>query len=200
MLQTAPIPGFSDLALQSQSAFRVIMDAMAQPGRIHKAPEPVMAPAPLNPVAAMAALTLCDYDTPVWLDHALKQNDEITAFLAFHTGAPIVSDMRDAAFAFISNGKKMSDPQRFGLGTDAYPDRSATLIVQVEALTNSAGVALTGPGIETKRHFGAAPLPGNFWGMARANHALYPRGVDFLFCTATELACLPRSTRIEEGI
>lgn len=200
MLDTAPQPGFVDLALQSQSAFRIIMQAMAEPGRIFTAPEPVDAVEPLNPVAAMVALTLCDYDTPVWLDQAFLSTAAITNFLSFHTGAPLTEQRDAASFAFISNSKKIGDLRQFALGTDIYPDRSTTLIVQVEALTNATGARLSGPGIETARHLGIAPLSEGFWEMAKANHALYPRGVDFIFCSPKEIACLPRSTRIEERI
>ncbi|WP_029040456.1 phosphonate C-P lyase system protein PhnH [Cucumibacter marinus] len=199
MLETAPQPGFTDPAIQSQAAFRAVMDAMARPGRIYKAPELITAPAPMNPVAAMIALTLVDFDTPVWLDHGLAQSEDLNRFLAFHTGAPVTSDKTEAAFAFFANPQKLGDIANFALGTDTYPDRSTTLILQVEALTNASGETLKGPGIETERRLGVAPLQPDFWQMAAANAALYPRGIDIIFCTATELACLPRSTRIKQG-
>lgn len=199
MLSTAPMPGFSNLALQSQAAFRTIMDAMARPGSIHRAPELLTAPAPMGPVAAMIALTLCDFDTPVWLDPGLSKSAELADYLAFQTGAPIVKSPEKADFAFISNPRKMSNLSDFAYGSDTYPDRSATLIIAVEALTNATGPVLSGPGIESVTRFAAAPLPETFWAMARANHALYPRGVDIIFCSPTELACLPRSTKISQG-
>ena len=200
MHATAPLAGFSELALQSQSAFRTLMDAMAHPATIFRAPEPVTAPAPLNPVAAMIALSMCDYDTPVWLDHGLANGEGVTGFLSFHTGAPLARSQAEAGFAFLSNPRKMGELSAFPAGTDAYPDRSATLVLQVEALTNSAGVVLSGPGIKDKTRFGAAPLPEKFWQMLRDNHALYPRGVDIFFCSTTELAAIPRSTLIGEGV
>lgn len=199
MDNTAPLPGFSDLALEAQSAFRTLMDAMAHPATIFRAPEPVTAPAPFSPVAAMIALALCDYDTPVWLDPGLSSAAGLKGFLSFHTGAPLAVSRADAAFAFISNPRKMGEIKAFSAGTDTYPDRSTTLVIQIEALTNSTGVVLSGPGIKTTTRFGAAPLPENFWPMMRLNAALYPRGVDVIFCSATELAALPRSTRIHEG-
>ena len=199
MQTSAPLPGFSDLSLQSQSAFRVLMDAMAHPSTIFRAPEPVTAPAPMNRTAAMIALALCDYDTPIWLDRELEQAEGLAGFLSFHTGAPRAARPAEADFAFISNPKKMGDVSAFAAGTDAYPDRSTTLVIQVDALTNATGVVLSGPGIKDKTRFGAAPLPEHFWAMMRRNAARYPRGVDVIFCSASELAALPRSTRIHEG-
>jgi len=199
-MQTTPLsPGFADLTLQSQSAFHIIMQAMAHPGRIYTAPEPVAAPAPMGPVAAMVALTLCDYDTPVWRDPALAASAELDKFLGFHTGAPVAESREQARFAFISNAKSLDNLALFGLGSDEYPDESTTLVIDVDALTNSTGVTLEGPGIENTQIFSAAPLPAAFWAMAKANHALYPRGVDMIFVTKKSLACLPRSTRITKG-
>ncbi|MBU1175089.1 MAG: phosphonate C-P lyase system protein PhnH [Alphaproteobacteria bacterium] len=196
---TAPLAGFSDMAIQSQSGFRTLMNAMARPATILRAPEPLRAPAPMNPVAAMIALTLCDYDTMIWLDHGLMNGEGLTSFLRFHTGAPLAKSQAEADFAFIANPRKMGDIAAFPLGTDAYPDRSATLVLQVEALTNATGVVLSGPGIKDKTRFGAAPLPENFWPMMRANAARYPRGIDVIFCSMTELAAIPRSTHVGEG-
>lgn len=200
MLNAAPLSGFEDPTMQSQAAFRAVMDAMAHPGRIYTTPEPMTAPAPLNNTAAMVALSLCDFDTPIWLDHDLANSKELAQYLTFHTGAPITKDPKNATFAFISNPKKIGLLSQFALGSDEYPDRSTTLVLQVEALTNSAGVVLSGPGIQTTTNFGAAPLPEPIWEMARENHTLYPRGVDMIFCSSTELACLPRSTKIGKGV
>lgn len=200
-MQTATVapvaPGFSDLTIQSQSAFRAIMKAMAEPGLIVAAPEPVPAPAPLSPVAAMVALTLCDYDTPVWLDAGLGGSERLKHFLTFHTGAPLTADKKQAAFAFIADAAHLEDLSSFAPGSDEYPDQSTTLVIQAGALTNAAGAVLEGPGIETSRHFSTVPLPSAFWAMAKANHALYPRGVDLIFVIDNTLACLPRSTRIK---
>lgn len=200
MSVTTHLQGFINPTYQSQTAFRTVMDAMAHPGRRYPAPEPIDVPKPMNKVAAMVALTLCDFDTPVWFDRELSNSPDIAKYLTFHTGAPQTARPEEAVFAFVSNPKKIGDLSRFALGSDEYPDRSTTLIIQVEALTNSAGVVLSGPGIERTTTFGAAPLPDTFWPMARANHALFPRGVDLVFCSPTELACLPRSTFIGTGV
>lgn len=199
-MRTAPqLPGFADLTTQSQAAFHTIMNAMAHPGEIAAAPHPTAAPQPLGPVAAMVALTLCDYDTAIWLDGPQDGLADLRHFLSFHTGAHVTDDPAQADFAFIFDPKSLEDLSRFAQGTDEYPDRSTTLVIAVEAMTNAAGAMLEGPGIETARTFSAAPLPTAFWAKARANNGLYPRGVDMIFVSDTSLACLPRSTRIIKG-
>ncbi|MGJ8528922.1 phosphonate C-P lyase system protein PhnH [Maritalea sp.] len=188
--------GFSDLAIDSQASFRATMDAMARPGKIVDSPKPITAPAPLNPTMAMLTLTLCDFDSTVWLDENLAQNDDARKFIAFHTSAPIVESKKDAQFALISEPTLIGNLSDFALGTDEYPDRSTTLIIQVDALANQNDVRLSGPGIEFTTDLNVAGLPNDFWTQAQANNQLFPRGLDFIFATDSQLACLPRSTKI----
>ena len=79
-------PGFADPVLASQAAFRAIMDAMASPGSIVAVDGLAHAPRPLGRAAAAVALTLLDYETPVWLDPLLAPSPDITDWLRFHTG------------------------------------------------------------------------------------------------------------------
>ena len=62
--------GLSDPVLDSKRIFRGVLDAMAHPGRVVPLPPPPDPPAPLVPAAAAVALTLLDYETPLWLDPA----------------------------------------------------------------------------------------------------------------------------------
>jgi alpha-D-ribose 1-methylphosphonate 5-triphosphate synthase subunit PhnH len=86
---------------------------------------------------------------------------------------------------------------RFDPGTDEYPDRSATVIVQVDTLSGGAGRRLTGPGIESEARLDAPGLPERFWEGLRANHGRFPRGVDVLLTAGSRLAALPRTTAVE---
>jgi alpha-D-ribose 1-methylphosphonate 5-triphosphate synthase subunit PhnH len=86
----------------------------------------------------------------------------------------------------------------FAQGSDAYPDRSATLIVQVESFTGAA-LALSGPGIDGSTTLAASPLPADFAAQLAANRALFPRGVDVILCASGEVAALPRSVRLKEA-
>lgn len=198
MSQPKIYPGFNNLAQDAQRAFRATMDAMARPGTIEGTPVPLNAPAPLNATAAMLALTLCDFDSPIWLDESLYTSNEVTSFLSFHTSAPITKDKKEAQFAFFSNIDAVGDIGAFAQGTDEYPDRSTTLIIQVEALKNEGEIILEGPGIETTSTLRIAGATPEFWDLAQKNHKQFPRGVDFIFATPNELACLPRSTKINQ--
>ncbi|MFG1348561.1 phosphonate C-P lyase system protein PhnH [Xanthobacter autotrophicus] len=201
----APRPlaaGFADPVHDAQRAFAALMRAMAEPGRPVALASALAPPAPLSPEMAAAALALLDYETPVFLDAALAAVPDVAAFLRFHTGAPLVEDPAAARFTLIGDGAGLPDFARFAQGEPDYPDRSATLLVQVarmaegipeEALADEGALALEGPGIKGRRAFAAAPLPADFAGRLAANRALYPLGIDLILCAPGLVAGLPRT-------
>ena len=188
MLDDALSGDFADAPREAARAFRAVLDAMARPGKIVDILGGA-APAPMSPAAAPLMLTLCDAETPLYLAPGYD-GEAISQWIAFHIGAPIV-DRENAMFA-LGSWAALTPQTGFVIGTPEYPDRSATLIVEVDALTTE-GARLTGPGIETEARL-SLPEPGFF---AR-NAALFPLGVDCLFTCGGRLAALPRSTRVED--
>jgi alpha-D-ribose 1-methylphosphonate 5-triphosphate synthase subunit PhnH len=189
-------PAFADPVRGSQAVFRSVMDAMARPGTIVETGGLAQAPHPLGLAAAAVALTLIDYETPVWLDPALAQSGEVAAWLRFHTGARLADDPGRAAFGFIADPLRMPRLEAFSQGSMEYPDRAATLVLQVERLSDDGGFCLSGPGVRGSRSLSASPLPADFAARMRANRALFPRGVDIVLACATTLAALPRSVHV----
>jgi alpha-D-ribose 1-methylphosphonate 5-triphosphate synthase subunit PhnH len=141
-------------------------------------------------------LTLLDYETPVWLDAALAQAPDVTAWISFHTGAPRTDDPREATFAFLAEPELALGFDQFALGSDDYPDRSTTLVLQVEQMTAGEGILFAGPGIAGTQALHVAPLPSDFTARLVTNHTLFPRGVDLILATDLDIAALPRSLRI----
>ena len=189
MDQAVMTGGFSDPAIQSARGFRAAMTAMARPGDITTVIG-AQAPAPASVAASVLLLVLCDPDTPVWL--ALSHDsDALRHWIAFHTGAPVVDARGDAVFALGTWDSLMPLPD-YRIGTSEYPDRSATLIVERDALQED-GAVLTGPGIKT-----AARLNLPEGAAFRANRALFPLGLDFFFTCGNRLAALPRSTVVRD--
>ena len=189
---------FTDPVIAAQSTFRAILDALARPGDVQSLREVVDSPAPLSAGAAAVALTLCDHDTPVWLDAALRGNDDVAQWLRFHCGCPLVDNPHDAAFAFAADVESLLPFSAFSLGSAEYPDRSTTIVLQAESLEHGTRLALEGPGIRGRKSFCASLLPADIAERMTANRALFPRGVDLLFVTANAVAGLPRSVRIVE--
>lgn len=188
-------PGFGDPVQGAQACFRAVLDAMAHPGRIVTLPPGLSGslPVPLGVAAAAVALTLCDIDTPLWLDEAASV---AATYLAFHCGAPLADDPDAARFAIIADPVVLPPLDRFALGTDEYPERSATLIIEVAGLGDASGVVLRGPGILGEARLGVAGFPARFWRERQGLAELFPRGVDVLFTSGNRLAALPRSTRV----
>jgi alpha-D-ribose 1-methylphosphonate 5-triphosphate synthase subunit PhnH len=190
-------PGFKDPVLQSQAAFRSVMAALAEPGLWHQ-----MA-ADLTPPAALplpAALTLADFETPVWLPPALSTG-ATGAWLRFHCNCPLVVEPAKAAFAVIDGGDNtMPALSAFAIGEDRFPDQAATILVLVTAREGGAAVSLTGPGIKVAHRVAPAGLRAGFWTEAADNARHYPLGLDLMLMDATHILGLPRSTQIEGGV
>jgi|SRR5215510_9567988 len=191
-------PGFANPVLSAQSTFRCIMDALARPATVRILPEHLLAPRPLSCGAAAVALTLCDHDTPVWLDAPLAAAPNVVSWLRFHTGATVVAKPAEAAFAVIGAPAQAPPFDAFALGTAEYPDRSTTLILQIDSLTQGQPLTFVGPGIRQGALLRARPLPHDIRKRLAANRALFPRGIDLVLVTETAIAAIPRSARLTD--
>ena len=187
-------PGFADPVIDAQSAFRSVMDAFAHPGRIVTLTTQIEGPRPLMPGTAAIALTLFDHDSPVWMD--APDAEKTIEWLRFHTAAPVVTDPKTCAFAIATDGQGLRPFEQFNLGSDDYPDRSTTIILQVETLTRGPMMQLSGPGIETRRSIAPHPVPLDTCERLAANRMLFPRGVDLLLVCGSDVVAIPRSVRV----
>lgn len=194
--------GFSDPVHDAQRGFRAVMMAMSRPGLIQALDVGSLTPPqPLSRVGAALALTLFDYDTPIWLDPPLARSEAVKRFLRFHTGAPIVTTPVDAVFALVADPTNLTALGNFNQGTADYPDRSTTIILTGQSLEGDQRVNLSGPGVKDMVGFATHPIPAGFWNQVRANNAQFPRGVDLVFAGSNAVAAVPRSTTItiQEG-
>ncbi len=189
--------GFADPVFNAQTVFRTVMDAMARPGTVQKLPALARPPAPLSATAGAIALALCDNDTPIWLDPALRASAAIKYWLGFHSGAPLANTPADAHFAVITAPCEMMALDGFSQGTQEYPDRSTTLILQVSDLASGTPLLLQGPGIEKTATIAPAQMPRHFVEQWKQNNQRFPRGIDIVLATPDSIACLPRTTRIK---
>jgi alpha-D-ribose 1-methylphosphonate 5-triphosphate synthase subunit PhnH len=195
-LQSSLGTGFADPVQSSQAVFRSVMNALARPGSVHSIAEAVKAPSLMMPATAAVALALFDHDTSVWLGQDFAGEADMASWLRFQTGAPLIADASQAAFALIAKGAALPDFGIFSLGTPEYPDRSTTLVVQVETLTTGDELTLSGPGIQGTSSLRAGPLPQDFVARMQANRALFPLGIDLLLVSGNDLVALPRSTHV----
>lgn len=188
-MTTATLDGaFADAARDAARAFRTCLTVMARPGTIDRMAG-ATPPAPLSIAAGTLVLTLCDAETPIHLAGA-HDTRAVRDWIIFHTNAPIVSDRAGAAFA-LGTWPAILPLRDYPTGSDEYPDRSATLIVEMDVI-NASGARLSGPGIR-----GSARLSLPSIDPFRDNRALFPCGLDFYFTSGDQIAALPRSTKVE---
>lgn len=191
--------GFHSPVFDSQKGFRAALRAMARPGSPQPLPPLATPPEPLLATSGALLCALADQDTPVWLDAPLRKGGTVAKWLLFHTSAPVIEDRAAASFAVVAEPAGMPPFESFAIGSADYPDRSATLILQVETLRAGNSFMLAGPGIRWAGRLSARQLPDDFAERMAANHALFPLGVDIILAAPDELSALPRSTRVEAG-
>lgn len=192
--------GFSNEALGSQAVFRTALQSMSHPGRCIDVSHDAQVPSSGHPASAALLLALLDSDCTLWLSSRLAHSDA-AVWLKFHTGCRLVDDLTQAQFAWVAAGDAMPALDTFAQGTDAFPDQSATCVLDVLALESggqdATGWTLTGPGINGSIALKTEGLAPDFVAQWAANHARFPRGVDVFLATSQQLASLPRTTNIE---
>jgi alpha-D-ribose 1-methylphosphonate 5-triphosphate synthase subunit PhnH len=197
MTTVAELPaGFADKVLSAQSTFRSVMDAMARPGSVQRIAATSGAPDGMMRGTAAIALTLFDHDTPIWLDAAMSATSSVAKWLKFHTSAPVVSDSAICSFALIGDAKALPSLDHFPFGSNEYPDRSATLILQAESLTQGPALELRGPGIDGTALLQAMVQPHDLFERLAINATLFPRGIDVLLVHDDCIVAMPRTTRL----
>ncbi|GLR90273.1 phosphonate C-P lyase system protein PhnH [Bradyrhizobium iriomotense] len=189
-------PGLADPIFDAQSVFRAALSANAYPGRRVSIDRALDAPQPLATSTAMLCLSLMDLETPVWLDRQTAAGD-VPQWLRFHCGAPLVERAVGARFAIITDTGALPHLNEFYAGEIQYPDRSATLIVQVPSLTEGPTSVWTGPGIRDSASVRISGLPSWFWSDWDVNADHYPLGIDVFFTSGNALVGLPRTIKVE---
>ncbi|MEM7252625.1 MAG: phosphonate C-P lyase system protein PhnH [Pseudomonadota bacterium] len=195
---SGPATAFPDPVHDAQRVFRLLLDAFAHPGTVVRTATAVTTP-PLGPATSAILLTVADQDTPVWLSPAFA-TQAVRDFLAFHCGAPIVNDPLDAMFAVQdARGGEPLEPRldAYAIGSELYPDRSCTVLLEVSSLTDGLPKWAAGPGIANR--IAIAPrIHSDFWTHWRENHALFPCGCDVVLAAQDAWFALPRTTDVAD--
>ena len=191
--------GFADKVLSAQSTFRSVMDAIARPGSVQRIVSAAGTPPAMMRGTAAIALTLFDHDTPVWLDARMSATAGVANWLKFHTSAPVVADSSIASFALVADPENLPALDRFAFGSNEYPDRSTTLVLQVESLTDGPVVELQGPGIDGSAALRASIQPHDLFERLFINATLFPRGIDVVLVHNDSIVAIPRTTRLVRG-
>ncbi len=190
------LPGFSDPVIDSQSTFRHVLQAMSHPGRVISFETSIQAPPPLYSTTAAICLTLLDPETPLWMDRS--EVCEVREWLRFHCGCSWVDSPSRANFGLLTQGFQECLIDQFPIGEEEFPERSATLLIQVMGFRSGAGRFLKGPGIKTEERLEIEGVPETFWKAWKRNQRLYPLGIDIFFISPSALVGLPRTVEVRE--
>ena len=197
MTTVAELPaGFADKVLSAQSTFRSVMDAMARPGSVQRIVATAGMPAPMMRGTAAIALTLFDHDTPLWLDPLMSETSEVTKWLKFHTGAPVIDEFLDLQFcadrrcarasrarSFCVRQQRISRPFDDADPAGRKPDARSAL-------------ELRGPGIDGTAVLQATIQPADLFERLEINRTLFPRGIDVVLVADDAIVAIPRTTRL----
>jgi alpha-D-ribose 1-methylphosphonate 5-triphosphate synthase subunit PhnH len=193
------VPGFDNEAFGSQAVFRAALEALSHPGCPLNMPLQTALPLRGHGAAAALLLGLLDSDTSLWLSPALAQSDAVT-WLKFHTGCQVLTDPGSAQFLWVAQGDALPALDSLRKGSEAYPDQSATCVIEVQDFSPVAGAwVLQGPGICGQSELFVQGIWADFESQWAKNQDLFPRGVDVFLTTSTQVVGLPRTTRILNG-
>jgi alpha-D-ribose 1-methylphosphonate 5-triphosphate synthase subunit PhnH len=175
-----------------------MLEAFSRPGVSTPIPElGVEGPDALPSEVLTLLISICDHDTPIWLDEDLRTSP-LARWLSFHCSAPTTIDPLQSSFAVLRGSSASSAMlDQFALGDVRYPERSTTVIFTCDDFTSGAPILLTGPGVGSHISVRPSGLPQDFLLMAQANNRMFPRGVDILLVAGAQLLGLPRSTILE---
>jgi alpha-D-ribose 1-methylphosphonate 5-triphosphate synthase subunit PhnH len=187
--------GLADGAADSQAVFRQGLAAFSRPGTVLECGVQLEPPSGVQPAAAALVLALLDQDTRLWLSRGMPA--AVAGYLRFHTGCVLVGEPGMADFALVASGAELPALDRFDAGSAEYPDRSATIVVQVAGLNERGGWRLSGPGIRGETTVSVTGLGDEFVAQWRRNYKRFPQGVDVFLASGAKLCGLPRTTRIE---
>jgi len=172
--------------LESQRAFRTLLEALARPGEtLALGDEP----------AFTVALTLLDGE----VTFAAPGDGAFAGRVSRATRAR-PAPLPEADFVFLPAAGAEEGLRAMKQGTLEAPEEGATAMVLVESLKKEGGDAvleLSGPGVAGRRTLGVVGLPAGAVEAIRESRSGYPLGVDvFLLDGAGRVAGLPRSTRV----
>ena len=183
-----------DPAHDNQRIFRAILLTMSRPGTVTVLGNWPKPPKGLHPAAAAVCLALVDMDTPLWVGPGTPI--DIQTYLRFHCGCSIPRTPENGSFGLILDGAELPDLDQFHPGDIEYPDRSATLIIQVKSIDVGRGVTLSGPGIKGNTQLHVEGLHIDFWQALQQNSRRFPLGYDVILTTETEIVSLPRTVQV----
>jgi len=183
---------------ESQIVFRLLLDALSQPGKIFHLPAELVA---RIPVVEIPLLGLLGYDTPFALIGADTSREQLIA----RATSGRITDSTTAGYLGVCDSRTELLPMGFCLGTPMRPDTAAQVSVQVSgiftaATESTATLHISGPGVESVNHVGCdGTTTGELEFLLRRDWTA-PRGLDmWIIGVDGSFIGIPRTSRITTG-
>ncbi|KJF93701.1 PhnH protein [Photobacterium angustum] len=188
------VKGFDCPVHDAQQTFRLLMDAMAKPGLVVELPSDVRFGG-VSKAATQLMLTLVDNSTQVFMSSHYLNDPSFIENVRFHCAASLTQIREHADFGLLA-GNEITTLNGFSKGEENYPDRSASLIIEVDSLQSGVELSLTGPGIQEKTTAYINGLSSELLVAVLNGRGVFPHGVDLFFTSGRQVMALPRTTQV----
>lgn len=196
-----------DLIHDIQKAYRKLIDSQSRPGLISDLKDEAgkidIRTGCLN---ASAVLVQMLFDTEVKFKVYSQNETEVTKLINQLTYAK-AAEASEADFIFILLDARETDlreaMKQAYPGNLLDPHKSATIIIEVDELTNDSQLILNGPGIEKERHVAVKTkwLETDWVELRAEKNTEYPLGIDIILTDRYDkVLCIPRTTKISKMV
>ena len=169
-----------------QAHFRILLDAMAYPGRCLN-----LKTLPKDGTIALTVLsTLLDAEVSLADPHKLLKDDN---WKMLQTNLAVT----DEADYILCTGSEfiIFSPK---LGSLKSPEQSATLILVVEKLgEGDLQLNLSGPGVQVSQLLSISGLSAQWLALREECNGAFPLGIDLIIIDDSQIVALPRTTTVE---
>jgi len=181
-----------DAVYDSQKVYRLILEAMSNPGEIVNIKEYADKLYGSYPAFLAVAMALLDNEVGFHACGNLPLADEIESLKLAGN-----ANIEEADYIFAGNHRVIEsaiENAKYGTLTD--PHKSATVIIQNNGIS-ALCLTLSGPGIDGQAEFMVTQTVKDAIMMRDAQNFEYPQGIDLLFISgAGELFAIPRLVKV----
>jgi alpha-D-ribose 1-methylphosphonate 5-triphosphate synthase subunit PhnH len=190
---------FFEEVFDAQKQFRIVLDAMAHPGIIYTLNDfDLETPLYFSKASAVIAFTLLNADASF---HAMGDFG-INQYIALNTAAN-EKTFEKADFVFMNGQDNPDALSDFKIGSLSYPEDSATVIIDVEKVSDSnfeksIEIIFRGPGVEIQNKVFIGGIRTEILDKVKEINFEFPLGIDLIFCDKdNQIVGLPRSNKFD---
>lgn len=183
----------------SQRYYRLLLDSMARPGKINVLPAMEITPPPgIHKSGMLVAMTLLNADVTF---HYVGENVRaVSEYILLNTSSSPAS-AEEANFIFMNGADDGNEILNAQIGTLAYPEDSATCVVDVKAIryegeVGDIQITLKGPGVKDHCVIYVAGLNEQVLQNLFEQNQEFPLGIDMILTDLNNnILCIPRSNQ-----